>query len=267
MKHAPAGSSDILVQHDGAIATVVFNRPRTRNAITYAMWVELARITEGLVKDDSVRAIVYRGAGTVAFASGADISEFEEQRKDLETSQRYNAATGSAYAAIRECPKPTIAMIHGFCMGGAMGVAMGCDLRFAAEGAKFGIPAARLNIVYPPDAIGQLVDLVGPAYAKDILFSARTVDDREALAIGLIQRLVSADALERVTYEYLTTVAANAPLSVRGSKQAVQFYRAGFTEERRRQLRDLAREAFESEDYKEGTRAFLEKRPPRFQGR
>jgi enoyl-CoA hydratase/carnithine racemase len=263
---APAGN-DILVQQDGAIATVVFNRPRLRNAISYAMWVDLARITAGLVKDDSVRAVVYRGAGTVAFASGADISEFEEQRKDLESSQRYNAATGGAYAAIRECPKPTIAMIHGFCMGGAMGIAMACDLRFAAEGAKFGIPAARLNIIYPPDAIGQLVDLVGPAYAKDILFSARTIDDREALAIGLIQRLVPAGALERVTYDYLRLVADNAPQSVRGSKQAVQFYRAGFTDERRRQLRDLARETFESEDYREGTRAFLEKRPPKFQGR
>jgi enoyl-CoA hydratase/carnithine racemase len=262
----PTGS-DLLVQHDGAIATVVFNRPRLRNAISYAMWVELARITEGLVKDESVRAIVYRGAGTVAFASGADISEFEEQRKDLETSQRYNAATAAAYAAIRECPKPTIAMIFGFCMGGAMGVAMGCDLRFAAEGSKFGIPAARLNIIYPPDAVGQLVDLVGPAYAKDILFSARTVDDREALAIGLIQRLVPAEALEQVTDDYLRVVVENAPQSVRGSKQAIQFYRAGFTEERRRQLRDLAREAFESADYKEGTRAFLEKRPPKFQGR
>lgn len=264
---SPRFGRDLLVQHDGSVATVVFNRPRMRNAITYAMWVDIARITEGLVKDDFVRAIVYRGAGTVAFASGADISEFEEQRKDLESSQRYNAATGAAYAAIRECPKPTIAMIHGFCMGGAMGIAMGCDLRFAAEGSKFGIPAARLNIVYPPDAIGQLVDLVGPAYAKDILFSARTVDDREALAIGLIQRLVPADALEPVTYEYLRGVTDNAPQSVRGSKQAVQFYRAGFTEERRRQLRDLAREAFESKDYKEGTRAFLEKRPPKFQGR
>ena len=259
--------TDLLVQHDGAVATVVFNRPRMRNAISYAMWLDLARITEGLVKDDSVRAIVYRGAGTVAFASGADISEFEEQRKDLETSQRYNAATAGAYTAIRECPKPTIAMIYGFCMGGAMGVAMACDLRFAAEGSKFGIPAARLNIVYPPEAIGQLVDLVGPAYAKDILFSARTVDDRDALAIGFIQRLVPADTLERVTYDYLRGVADNAPLSVRGSKQSIQFYRAGYTDARRQQLRDLAREAFESEDYKEGTRAFMEKRPPRFQGR
>jgi enoyl-CoA hydratase len=260
-------TADLLVQHDGPIATVVFNRPKTRNAISYAMWVEIARVTEGLVKDDSVRAIVYRGAGTVAFASGADISEFKEQRKDAESSERYGAATGAAYAAVRECPKPTVAMIYGFCMGGAMGIAMGCDLRFAAEGSKYGIPAAKLSIVYPADAIGQLVDLVGPAYAKDILFSARTVGDREALAIGLIQRLVPEAELERTTYEYLRTVTENAPLSVRGSKQTIAAYLAGFTEERRRHLRELSREAGTSEDYKEGTRAFLEKRSPKFQGR
>jgi len=259
--------SDILVQHEGAIATVVFNRPRMRNAISLAMWTEIARVTEGLAKDESVRAIVYRGAGTKAFASGADISEFQDNRRDTETALHYNTQTAAAYGGVRDCPKPTVAMIHGYCMGGAVALALACDLRFAAEGAKFGIPAAKLNIIYPPDSVGQLVDLVGPAYAKDILYSARTVDDREAVAMGLVQRLLPAQELERYTYEYLRRVADNAPLSVRGTKLTVQSWLAGLNEERRQRLADLALEAFESEDYKEGTRAFLEKRAPRFQGR
>jgi enoyl-CoA hydratase/carnithine racemase len=158
-------------------------------------------------------------------------------------------------------------MIFGFCMGGAMAVAMACDLRFAAEGAKFGIPAARLGIIYGGDSVGQLVDLVGPAYAKDILYSARTIEDQEALAMGFIQRLLPEDELERYTYDYLRKVADNAPLSVRGAKVTIESYLLGLTEERRKKLRDRTIEATESEDYREGTRAFLEKRAPRFQGR
>jgi len=260
-------SDQILVEHDEAIATVVFNRPRMRNAISFAMWSEIADVTERLARDDAVRAIVYRGAGTQAFASGADISEFQEHRKDTETALAYGKATDAAYTAIRVCPKPTVAMIFGFCMRGPMAVAMGCDLRFAAGGSKFGIPAARLSIIYGLDAVHQLVDLVGPAYAKDILYSARTVDAPEALDIGLIQRLLPASELERYTYDYLRTVAANAPLSVRGTKAQVQAIFEGVSEAHRGRLRALSLETFESEDYREGTRAFLEKRPPRFQGR
>jgi enoyl-CoA hydratase/carnithine racemase len=259
--------TDILVRHDGSLATVVLNRPKRRNAISLAMWTEIARVMEGFTKDDSVRAVVFRGAGTEAFASGADISEFKENRKDSETALRYNAQTDAAYRAIRHCPKPTVAMIFGYCMGGAMAIAMACDLRFAAEGSKFGIPAAKLSIIYPADSVGQLVDLVGPAYAKDILFSGRTVDDREAIAMGLIQRLVPEGDLERMTYDYLGTVADNAPLSVRGTKLTVQLYLEGLDGERRQRLKTLALETYESEDYAEGTRAFLEKRPPRFVGR
>src|SRR5213593_4368551 len=231
--------TDILVQHDGPIATVVINRPAMRNAISLAMWTELTRVTEELGTTDSVRAIVYRGAGTIAFASGADISEFKEQRKDAQSAARYNEQTAAAYTTIRECAKPTVAMIFGFCMGGAMAVAMACDLRFAAEGSKFGIPAAKLSIIYPADSVGQLVDLVGPAYAKDILFSGRAVGDREALAIGFVQRLLPVAELESFTYGYLAQVADNAPLSVRGAKETIESYLAGLTPERRERLRAL----------------------------
>lgn len=260
-------SDHILVQHDGALATVVFNRPKMRNAISLAMWSELASVTEGLAKDDSVRAIVYRGAGTEAFASGADISEFEENRKDLETATTYSRQTEAAYTAVRHCPKPTVAMVFGFCMGGAMAIAMACDLRFAARGAKFGIPAAKLSIIYGLDPVHQLVDLVGPAYAKDILYSARTVDDEEALRIGFLQRLLPPAELEAYTYDYLRRVAANAPLSIRGTKAEIQAIFEGVTEAHRQRIKQLGLETFTSEDYREGTRAFLEKRPPKFQGR
>lgn len=260
-------SDQVLVEREGAIATVVFNRPRMRNAISLAMWGEIASVTEELSRDDAVRAIVYRGAGRQAFASGADISEFRENRKDTATALAYNKTTEAAYNGIRLCPKPTVAMIFGFCMGGAMAVAMACDLRFAAEGSKFGIPAAKLSIIYGLDAVHQLVDLVGPAYAKDILYSGRALDDQEALRIGLIQRLLPADDLETSTYGYLRTVADNAPLSIRGTKAQVQAIFDGITDAHREQLRQMGIATFDSEDYKEGTRAFLEKRAPRFQGR
>jgi enoyl-CoA hydratase len=260
-------SDHILMERDGAIATVVFNRPKMKNALSLAMWTELGAVTEQLAGDDQVRAIVYRGAGIEALASGADISELEQNRKDRASALAYNKQTEAAYTAIRNCPKPTVAMVHGYCMGGAMAVAMACDLRFAAQGARFGIPAARLSIIYGLDPVHQLVDLVGPAYAKDILYSARTVEAEEALRIGFIQRLVPAADLERTTYDYLRAVADNAPLTIRGTKLQIQAVFEGVTDEHRRQLAALGLETFESADYREGTRAFMEKRPARFSGR
>jgi enoyl-CoA hydratase len=257
-------SDHILVEQDGGIATVTFNRPNVRNAISLAMW---SGIMERLNKDDSVRAILFRGAGREAFASGADIKEFQENRKDTATALAYNRTVESACAAIRLCPKPTVAMIFGFCMGGAMAIAMACDLRFAADGSKYGIPAAKLSITYDFDAVHQLVDLVGPAYAKDILFSARTLNADEAFRIGFVQRLTPPAELEAYTLDYLRTVAANAPLSVRASKTQINAIFDGITEADREKMRALRLESFDSEDYKEGTRAFLEKRPPKFQGR
>jgi enoyl-CoA hydratase/carnithine racemase len=231
------------------------------------MWEGVADALESFQDDPGVRVVVMTGAGGRAFASGADISEFKENRKDTETALHYNQQTEAAYRAIRNCPKPTVAMIFGYCMGGAMALAMACDLRFAAEGSKFGIPAARLSIIYGLDPVHQLVDLVGPAYAKDILYSARTVEADEALRIGFIQRLVPAAQLEAHTLDYLGKVASNAPLSIRGTKAQVRAIFEGITEQHRAHLAELGLETFNSQDYKEGTTAFLEKRAPRFQGR
>ena len=218
-------------------------------------------MTEGLGKDDSVRAIVYRGAGTEAFASGADISEFQENRKDTETALRYNASTEAAYAADARVPeadgRDDLRLLHGRRGGARDGVRpalrrRGLEVRHPRRAAEHHLPA---------EAVRQLVDLVGPAYAKDILFSARTVDDREALAIGLIQRLVPAADLEAYTYDYLRQVADNAPLSVRGAKADDPGHTStGSPTSSRARLRALCVEASDSEDYREGTRAFLEKR-------
>ena len=249
------------------MAWLTLRNPARLNAVRLEMWQAIPGAIAPLAADPDVRVVVLRGHGEDAFASGADISEFQENRKDTATALHYNKQTEAAYSSIRTCPKPTVAMVFGYCMGGAMALAMAADLRFAAAGSRFGIPAARLSIIYGLDPVHQLVDLVGPAYAKDILYSARTVDAEEALRIGFIQRLLPAVELESYTYEYLKKVAANAPLSVRGTKAQVQAIFEGITDAHRDHLRNLGIATFDSEDYREGTRAFLEKRAPRFQGR
>jgi enoyl-CoA hydratase/carnithine racemase len=260
-------SDEILVERRDHIATIVFNRPHVRNAFNIAMWTALPGVIEGLTRDPAVRCIVVRGAGEEAFASGADISEFKEQRKDRATAEAYNKRTEAAYRALQACPKPTVAMIYGFCMGGAVAMALACDLRFAADTGKFGIPAARLGIIYGLHSVKRLVSLVGPAAAKDILFSARTLDAAEALRIGFVNRVLPAADLAAHTYEYLAKVADNAPLSVQGAKLIVESIVEDGGVARQADIGRLQISAFESEDYREGTAAFMEKRRPKFQGR
>ena len=260
-------SDEILVERTAGIGTVSFNRPRVRNAFNLAMWSALPAVVEDLVRDETVRAIVFRGAGEEAFASGADISEFAENRKDRKTAEAYNERTEEAYHAIETCPKPTVAMIYGYCMGGAVAIAMACDLRFSAHTGKFGIPAARLGIVYGLHSVKRLVSLVGPAAAKDILFSARTFDAPEALAMGFVSRVIPAAELASATHAYLSLVVDNAPLSVRGAKLIVDAIVDDGGGRQRSDVEALQIAAFESTDYREGTQAFLEKRRPRFMGR
>jgi enoyl-CoA hydratase/carnithine racemase len=260
-------SDEILVERSGHIATVVFNRPHVRNAFNLAMWSALPGVVEGLARDPGVRAIVFRGSGEEAFASGADISEFRENRKDRASAEAYNARTAEAYHAMETCPKPTVAMIYGYCMGGAVATAMACDLRFSADTGKFGIPAGRLGIIYGLHSVKRLVSLVGPAVAKDILFSARLLDAQEALRAGFVQRVMPAAELSAYTYDYLGRVAENAPLTVQGAKVIVEAVVEDGGVAKQGEIAQLQLRAFESEDYREGTAAFLEKRRPRFVGR
>ena len=260
-------SDEILLERRDHIATIVFNRPHVRNAFNLAMWTALPGVIESLTGDPAVRCIVVRGAGEEAFASGADISEFKEQRKDRATAEAYNKRTDAAYRALEACPKPTVAMIYGFCMGGAVAMALACDLRFTADTGKFAIPAARLGIVYGLRSVKRLVSLVGPAVAKDILFSARTLDAAEALRIGFVNRVLPVGELAAHTYEYLAKVADNAPLSVQGAKLIVEAVDEDGGVARQPEIARLQISAFESEDYREGTAAFMEKRRPKFQGR
>jgi enoyl-CoA hydratase len=260
-------SDEILVERRDHIATVTFNRPQVRNAFNLAMWTALPGIVDDLARDPAVRGIVFRGAGEEAFASGADISEFKEQRRDRATAEAYNARTEAAYHAMETCPKPTVAMIYGFCMGGAIAIALACDLRFSAETGKFAIPAGRLGIVYGLHSVKRLVSLVGPAAAKDILFSARALDAAEALRIGFVNRVVPAGELAGHTYEYLARVADNAPLSVQAAKFIVEAIAEDGGVAKKAEIGRLQIAAFESEDYREGTAAFMEKRRPKFTGR
>jgi enoyl-CoA hydratase/carnithine racemase len=257
----------LRVEKRGAVGWIVFDQPAKRNAINGAMWRGIAPAIARFEEDPEVRCVAFRGAGTEAFASGADISEFEEIRAQKASVAEYDDLLDQVLHAIQDSRKPSVAMIFGFCMGGGMAIALACDLRFAAEGSRFGIPAARLGIIYDFDAVRQLVDLVGPAHAKDILYSARALRADEAFRIGLIQRLTPAPDLEKETLDYLKTVAANAPLSLRGAKAQMAAIFDGANAMHREQMQTARLETFDSEDYKEGTQAFLEKRPPRFTGR
>lgn len=260
-------AAEILVDVSADIATVTFNRPEVRNAITYAMWRQIPNIVSDLEKDSRVRVVVIRGAGEKAFIAGADISQFEEVRSDMERAKVYNEATMAAMRSLWNCEKPLLAMIHGYCMGGGCAVAVACDVRIAAAGARFGIPAAKLGLAYSQGAARFLVSVVGPAHAKEMLFTGRVFDASEAKSMGLLNMVVPEDALERTTYDIAKTIAANAPLSVQACKLVINSCLLDPEQRDMGEIEAAIRRCFDSRDYKEGVRAFMEKRAPRFEGR
>ena len=249
---------------EGPVGFLMLNRPERRNALNRDMWAARPALVEALDSDPQTRLLVVRGAGSEAFAAGADIAEFAAARSSPERVREYEALNGAAFAALRATAKPAIAMISGFCIGGGLALALACDLRIASENAVFALPPAKLGLAYPLEGLRDLLHAVSPAFAKEMLFTARRYGAPEALNAGLVHRIVAAERLEQETAELCREIGENAPLTVKAAKRAIDALAGRVISD---DLAELAAACFASQDYAEGQRAFLEKRKPRFTGR
>lgn len=249
------------------IGWMTFDNPSRHNAMSMEMNRAIPTIIDAFTADPSVRVIVMRGAGGRAFVSGADISEFGERRTSVEARKEYDAVAGAAHRALATVELPLIAMIEGFCMGGGVLTALRADIRIAADNAQFAVPAAKLGVGYGYSGVETLVQLVGPAAAAEILFSAHRYSADEAAGIGLVNRVVPTVELQSAVTDLAGSIAGNAPLTLRSIKAAIR--EVGKDPERRdlERVAELTEACFTSEDYLEGQAAFLQKRAPTFHGR
>ncbi len=257
----------MLAERHGAVGRMIFNNPQRHNAVSLEMWQAAERILGDFANDDGIRVIVITGAGGKAFVSGADISKFEDERATAEAIADYGATTARMYDQLQRMPKPTIAMIRGHCIGGGLALAVCCDLRVCSENARFALPAARLGLGYPFAGLRRLVDAVGPAFAKEICFTARRFDAVEAAAMGLVNRVVPDQELEALVEDYAVSIADNAPLTVASMKRIIDEISKDPDDRDLETCDRLVRECFASADYVEGRRAFMAKRKPVFAGR
>ncbi len=257
----------LIVEKNSGVGYLGLNRPEKHNAISYEMWQGIAQVMDDFESDDSIRVIVVSGEGGKAFSAGADISQFEKQRGSADAIEVYNKATGLAHQKLTNVSKPTIAKIAGYCIGGGVSTALCCDLRFATDDSVFGIPAAKLGLGYGYGGLRSLVALVGPIHAKEILFTARHFTAAEAYDMGLINRVLPRDELDSFVDEYTETIAGNAPLTIKASKQIIAEICKDPDDRDLDLCKRLVDDCFASEDYKEGRRAFMEKRKPKFRGK
>jgi enoyl-CoA hydratase/carnithine racemase len=256
---------DLTFDISGSIATLTLNRPHVRNAISFDMYKHLPLLLSKVEANEDVKVLVLRGAGNEAFAAGADIKEFRTLRADGAGARMYNEAVASAEHAISGLSKPTIAMVHGFCIGGGCGLALACDFRMADTKSAFGITPARLGLVYSLESTKRLIDVVGPAEASFILFSGRHVDADRALRTGLANELHEPEDLAPATYVLASEIGQRAPISLRRTKEIIRLIELGQARDDAHTI-NLRNGSFDSLDYSEGVAAFLEKRPAKFVG-
>jgi enoyl-CoA hydratase/carnithine racemase len=255
----------IIARKDGAVGWLIFNNPERRNAVSVDMWEAIPQVIAQYEADPEVRVIVLAGAGDKAFVSGADISQFEKERSSADAVQRYEELAEGAAAKLASCDKPLVAMIRGYCLGGGVNIAVLCDIRVAADDARFGIPAAKMGLGYRASSMKNLVEVVGGAYAREIMITARQFTAAEAREMGLVNKVVSAADLEKAVKEYTDAIGGNAPLTMRTAKRIIR--ELGRVDYDAARTKAWAKECFDSEDYKEGRKAFMEKRKPVFKGR
>lgn len=253
----------LYLEKNGEIVTLYFNRADKRNALTHEMWKAIPGFIKDVEEDKSIKVLIVRGVDEKAFAAGADISEFETIRYNSEGAKIYNDACHEAERALATMKKPSIALVQGYCIGGGCEIALACDFRFTDTSGRFGITPANLGLVYSLTATKQLVDLVGPANAKFILFSGRHIPAERAYQIGLADLILSPEEIEEETYKFAQELCKKAQFTVRSMKHVIGLIMDGQTNESEETV-NLRNGSFDTDDYKEGVRAFREKRKPNF---
>jgi enoyl-CoA hydratase len=256
----------LIAETQGPVGWLTFNNPARRNAISIDMWEAIPQVLDRFEQDANIRVIVLKGEGDKAFVSGADVSQYEKDRSTAEGIQRYEEIAGRVAERLQSGDKVIIAMIRGYCLGAGVNIALCSDLRIAAEDARLGIPAAKLGLGYRASSLKNLVDTVGPAYAREVLITGRQFKADEAKTMGFVHRVTPVPEFEALVLEYCAMISENAPLTIRASKRIVRELLKSNAFDAQA-CAALVKQCFESQDYIEGRRAFMEKRKPVFQGK